>query len=230
MATEKTKTPRKRQSKTVRTHLLICAGTGCVSNHAFDVKDALEKEIEKRNLNNEIQIVTTGCHGFCERGPIVHVQPDDIFYQSLKVKDIPNLVEEHFLKGRPVEKLMYKPQETEKSIPKMSDIDFFKPQRLIVLRNRGRINPEKIDEYIALDGYATLANVLTKMKPEDVIQEIKDSGLRGRGGAGFPTGIKWELCRSAKADVKYIVCNADEGDPGAFMDRSILESDPHSVI
>lgn len=230
MATEKTQTPRKRQSKTYRTHLLICAGTGCVSNHAFEVKDALEKEIKKQKLDNEIQVVTTGCHGFCERGPIVHVQPDDIFYQSLQVKDIPHLVEEHFLKGRPVKKFMYKPREAEEAIPKMSDIDFFKHQQLVVLRNRGRIDPENIDEYIAYDGYTALAKVLTQATPDEVVDEIKKSGLRGRGGAGFPTGLKWELCRNAKGKVKYIVCNADEGDPGAFMDRSILEADPHSVL
>ena len=230
MATGKTQAPKKTKSKAFRTHLLICAGTGCVSNHAFDVRDALEKEIKKCNLDHEIQVITTGCHGFCERGPIVHVQPDDIFYQSLSVDDIPHIVEEHFLKRRPVQRLMYKPPEAESVIPKMSDIDFYKHQRLIVLKNRGLIDPENIDEYIAYDGYTALAKALTRMKPEEVVDEVKKSGLRGRGGAGFPTGVKWELCRNQKEDVKYIVCNADEGDPGAFMDRSILESDPHSVL
>ena len=230
MATAKTRTPKKKESASHRTHLLVCAGTGCVSNHAFDIKKALEKEIKKQKLDKEVLVVTTGCHGFCERGPMIHVQPDDIFYQQLKVKDIPYLVEEHFLKGRPVKKFMYKPPKAKEVVPKMSDIDFFKYQQLIVLRNRGRIDPENIDEYIAYDGYTALAKALTEMKPEEIIQEIIDSGLRGRGGAGFPTGTKWELCRRGKGDVKYIVCNADEGDPGAFMDRSVLEADPHSVL
>jgi len=158
------------------------------------------------------------------------VQPDNIFYQRLKEKDIPFLVEEHFLKGRPVQKFMYVPPQEKAPIPKMSDINFFKDQVLIVLRNRGRIDPEKIEEYIAYDGYQALAKALTEMTPEQIIEEIKISGLRGRGGAGFPTGIKWELCRKAKGDIKYIICNADEGDPGAFMDRSVLEADPHAVL
>lgn len=158
------------------------------------------------------------------------VQPDNIFYQQLKEKDIPFLVEEHFLKGRPVQKFMYVPPKEQAPIPKMSDINFFKDQVLVVLRNRGRIDPEKIEEYIAYDGYQALAKALTEMTPEQIIEEIKISGLRGRGGAGFPTGIKWELCRKAKGDIKYIICNADEGDPGAFMDRSVLEADPHAVL
>ncbi len=230
MATEKTQSPKKKKSIASRTHLLICAGTECVSNHAFRVKDALEKEIIRRKLNLKIKVITTGCHGFCERGPILHVMPDDIFYQRLQVENIPHLVEEHFLKGQPVKKFMYHPPESEEVIPRMSDIDFFKYQQLLVLRNRGRIDPGNIDEYIAYDGYAALAKTLTQMKPENLVEEIKKSGLRGRGGAGFPTGVKWEICRSYKGNSKYIVCNADEGDPGAFMDRSILESDPHSVI
>lgn len=158
------------------------------------------------------------------------VQPENIFYQRLKEQDIPFLVEEHFLKGRPVHKFMYVPPKEQVPIPKMSDINFFKDQVLIVLRNRGRIDPEKIDEYIAYDGYQALAKALTEMTPEQIIEEIKISGLRGRGGAGFPTGTKWEFCRKAKGDIKYIICNADEGDPGAFMDRSVLEADPHAVI
>jgi len=209
---------------------MVCAGTGCVSNNAFKVKEALEREIKRHNLHDEVLIVMTGCNGFCAQGPIMVVQPDGIFYQMLTEKDIPHLVEEHLLKGRPVKKLMYTPSEEEKPIPKMSDIGFFKKQRLIALRNRGLVDPEKIDEYIAREGYKALAKALTSMSPEEIIKEIKDSGLRGRGGAGFPTGRKWELARNAPGDQKYIVCNGDEGDPGAFMDRSIIESDPHSVL
>ena len=213
-----------------RTHLMVCAGTGCVSNRSFKIKEALEAEINKHDLQNEIEIVMTGCNGFCAKGPIMVVKPEEIFYQMLKEKDIPHLVEEHFLKGRPVKELMYFPPEEEMPIPKMGDIDFFSKQQLIALKNRGLINPEKIDEYIAYDGYKAMAKALTSMTPEEIIKEIKDSGLRGRGGAGFSTGKKWESCRNAPGDVRYIICNADEGDPGAFMDRSIIESDPHAVL
>lgn len=220
----------KSELKTYRTHVLVCAGTACVSNNSLDIKAAFEREIKKQGLEDEVQVVETGCNGFCERGPITVVQPDDVFYQLLEEKDIPFLVEEHFLKGRPVEKLMYVPEEEEKPIPKMMDIEFFKHQRLVVLKNRGRMDPEEIDEYIGFDGYTALAKALVSMSPKKIISEIKASGLRGRGGAGFPTGLKWELCRKSREDVKYLVCNADEGDPGAYMDRSILEADPHSII
>jgi NADH-quinone oxidoreductase subunit F len=213
-----------------RTHVLVCAGTGCVSCGSFNIKEALEKEIRKRDLQDEVQIVATGCNGFCERGPILMVHPDGVFYQQLKVTDIPFLVEEHLLKGRPVRKLMYVPPAEKEPIPKMRDIEFFKHQRLIVLRNRGRIDPEKVEEYIAFDGYEGLAKALTEMTPEKIIAEITASGLRGRGGAGFPTGKKWDTCRRAKGRPKYIICNGDEGDPGAFMDRSVLEADPHAVL
>jgi NADH:ubiquinone oxidoreductase subunit F (NADH-binding)/(2Fe-2S) ferredoxin/NAD-dependent dihydropyrimidine dehydrogenase PreA subunit len=216
--------------KSYRTHLLVCAGTGCVACGSFDIKEALEAEIAKRGLQNEVAVISTGCNGFCERGPIVVVHPEGIFYQRLKTEDIPQLVEEHLLKGRPVKRLMYVPPAEERPIPTMMDIGFFKHQRLIVLRNRGRIDPENIDEYIAFDGYKALEKALAGMAPEKIIQEIKDSGLRGRGGAGFPTGLKWERCRRTPGDVKYIVCNGDEGDPGAFMDRSVLEADPHAVL
>jgi NADP-reducing hydrogenase subunit HndC len=209
---------------------MLCAGTGCVSNGSFKIKESLERELKKYDLEDEVDVVMTGCNGFCAQGPVAVVRPDDIFYQLLGEDDIPHLVEEHFLKGRPVKELMYTPPTEEFPVPKMSDIGFFSKQRLIALRNRGMIDPEQIDEYIARDGYAALAKALTKMKPEQIIKEIKDSGLRGRGGAGFPTGKKWELARAAKGDTKHIVCNADEGDPGAFMDRSIIESDPHSVL
>jgi NADH:ubiquinone oxidoreductase subunit F (NADH-binding)/(2Fe-2S) ferredoxin/NAD-dependent dihydropyrimidine dehydrogenase PreA subunit len=211
-------------------NLMICTGTGCVSNGAFRIRDALESELAKQNLQDEIQVVTTGCNGFCANGPIVVVQPDGIFYQMLTEDVIPYLVEEHFLKGRPVQKLMYIPPEREAPVPMMKDIGFFGKQRLIALANRGIINPEEIDEYIARDGYMGLAKALNEMTPEGIIEEIRTAGLRGRGGAGFPTARKWEICRNQPGTEKYIICNADEGDPGAFMDRSIVESDPHSVI
>jgi NADH:ubiquinone oxidoreductase subunit F (NADH-binding)/(2Fe-2S) ferredoxin/NAD-dependent dihydropyrimidine dehydrogenase PreA subunit len=216
--------------KKYRTHLLVCAGTGCVSCNSFKIKEALEQEVQKRNLQNEVLVIATGCNGFCERGPILLVQPDGIFYQQLKVEDVPRLVEEHLLKGRPVKKLMYVPPAEKEPVPKMKDIEFFKHQRLIVLRNRGRIDPEKVEEYIAFDGYEAMAKVLTKMTPEEIISEISASGLRGRGGAGFPTGKKWDVCRKEKKSPKYLICNGDEGDPGAFMDRSLLEADPHAVL
>jgi NADH:ubiquinone oxidoreductase subunit F (NADH-binding)/(2Fe-2S) ferredoxin/Pyruvate/2-oxoacid:ferredoxin oxidoreductase delta subunit len=209
---------------------LVCAGTGCVSCGSFKIKEALEKEIKKRKLQDEVQVVATGCNGFCERGPIVLVQPDGIFYQLLKVGDVPHLVEEHLLKGRPVKKLMYVPPDEKQPIPKMKDIEFFKHQRLIVLRNRGRIDPEKVEEYIAFDGYEAMGKALAEMTPETIIAEISASGLRGRGGAGFPTGRKWAACAKEKRTPKYLICNGDEGDPGAFMDRSVLEADPHAVL
>jgi len=216
--------------KKYRTHLLVCAGTGCVSCDSFKIKEALEKEIQKRKLQDEVLVIATGCNGFCERGPILMVQPDGIFYQRLKIEDVPKLVEEHLLKGRPVKKLMYVPPAEKEPVPKMKDIEFFKHQRLIVLRNRGRIDPEKIEEYIAFDGYEALAKALAQMTPEEILSEVGASGLRGRGGAGFPTGKKWELCRKEKRRPKYLICNGDEGDPGAFMDRSVLEADPHAVL
>ena len=221
-----------------RSNAMICTCTNCISNGALKIKDALEKEIKKQSLGNDVLVVQTGASGLCVKGPILMVQPDGIFYQYLKEEDIPNLVEEHFLKGRPVKSLMYVPVGEETPIPKIRDIPFFKDQRLIALRNRGLIDPENIDEYIAHDGYKALAKVLTTMTPEQVIDEIKQSGLRGRGGAGFHTGNKWEICRREMTKRKeldpdtpgYIICNADEGDPGAFMDRSIIEADPHAII
>jgi NADH:ubiquinone oxidoreductase subunit F (NADH-binding)/(2Fe-2S) ferredoxin len=209
---------------------MLCAGTGCVSNGAFRIKETFERELQKHDLQDEVGVVMTGCNGFCAQGPVAVVRPDDIFYQLLSEDNVAHLVEEHFLKGRPVQKLMYTPPTEELPVPKMSDIGFFSKQRLITLRNRGMIDPEQIDEYIARDGYMALSKALTEMTPEQIIEEVKVSGLRGRGGAGFPTGKKWELARTAKGDSKHIVCNADEGDPGAFMDRSIIESDPHSVL
>jgi len=213
-----------------RLHLMICAGTACVSNKSFLIKEKLEAELKKQGLEQEALVVMTGCNGFCAVGPVMVVMPDGIFYHSLTEDIIPHLVEEHFLKGRPVQKLMFTPEKEEIVIPKMMDIGFFSRQTLIALRNRGMIDPEKIDEYIAREGYRALAKALSEMTPEDIIAEVKNSGLRGRGGGGFPTGIKWELCRRQPGDVKYIICNADEGDPGAYMDRSIVEADPHSVL
>jgi len=209
---------------------MLCAGTGCVSNGSFKIKEALERELKKHDLQDEVTVVMTGCNGFCAQGPVAVVKPDEIFYQLLAEEDIPHLVEEHFLKGRPVKELMYTPPAEQAPVPKMSDIGFFNKQRLIALRNRGMIDPEQIDEYIARGGYTALVRALTEMKPKEIIEQIKESGLRGRGGAGFPTGRKWELVAAAKGAVKYLVCNADEGDPGAFMDRSIIESDPHSIL
>jgi len=216
--------------KSYRTHIMLCTGTGCVSNGVFKIKEALEQELKKHSLQDEVGVVLTGCNGFCAQGPVAVVKPDEIFYQLLTEDDIPHLVEEHFLKGRPVQKLMYTPPAEKVPVPKMSDIGFFGKQRLIALRNRGMIDPEQIDEYIARGGYTALVKALTEMKPKQIIDQVKQSGLRGRGGAGFPTGKKWELVAAAERTPKYLVCNADEGDPGAFMDRSIIESDPHSIL
>ena len=213
-----------------RLHLMLCAGTACVSNKSFKIKEVLEEELKKQKLEDEVLVVMTGCNGFCAVGPVMAVMPDGIFYQRLTEDVIPHLVEEHFLKGRPVQKLMFTPEKEEIVIPKMMDIGFFSRQTLIALRNRGMIDPEVIDEYIARDGYKALAKALSEMTPEEIIDEIKKSGLRGRGGGGFPTGLKWELCGKQPGDTKYIICNADEGDPGAYMDRSLVEADPHSIL
>ena len=213
-----------------RLHLMLCAGTACVSNKSFKIKEILEEEIKKQGLDKEVLVVMTGCNGFCAVGPVMTVMPDGIFYHSISEDKIPYLVEEHFLKGRPAKNLMFTPPAETVTIPKMMDIGFFSRQTLIALRNRGLIDPEIIDEYIARDGYKALAKALTEMTQEEIIAEIENAGLRGRGGGGFPTGLKWELCRKAKGDIKYIICNADEGDPGAYMDRSIVEADPHAVL
>jgi len=213
-----------------RTHVMVCAGTGCMSFRSFRVKEALEQELKKSGLDKEVLVVPTGCNGFCAAGPIVIIQPDGIFYQKVTEGDVPYLVEEHLLKGRPVTKLLFTPPVEKVPIPRMQDINFFRKQVLIVMRNRGVIDPEKIEDYIARDGYTALAKALFSMEPEEVIDVVKKSGLRGRGGGGFPTGIKWETCRKAGGEPRYVICNADEGDPGAFMDRSIMEGDPHSVL
>lgn len=216
--------------KVFRSHLLICGGTGCQASGSIAVKQSLIEEIDKRGLAEEIKIVETGCNGFCALGPIMVVYPEGVIYVTLKPEDVPYLVEEHLVKGRIVEKLLYREPGTEKIIPTMQDIPFFAHQELRVLRNRGLIDPEKIEEYIARDGYAGMAKALTEMTPEQIVQEVLDSGLRGRGGAGFPTGLKWKFAAQSQNDIKYVLCNADEGDPGAFMDRSVLEADPHAVL
>ena len=213
-----------------RLNLMLCAGTACVSMKSLGIKERLEEELRKHELDKEVLVVLTGCNGFCALGPVMTVMPDGIFYHSLTEEVMPRLVEEHFLKGRPVEDLMFRPSAEEAPVPRLSDIGFFANQTLVALRNRGMIDPEQIDEYIGRDGYRALAGALTRMTPEEVIETIKASGLRGRGGGGFPTGLKWDLCRKSPGDTKYVVCNADEGDPGAYMDRSIVEADPHSVL
>ncbi len=216
--------------KIFRSHLLICGGTGCQASGSIAVKQSLVEEIEKRNLAEEIKIVETGCNGFCALGPIMVVYPEGVIYITLKPEDVPHLVEEHLIKGRIVDRLLYREPGTDKVIPTMQDIPFFAYQELRVLKNRGLIDPEKIEEYIARDGYAGMAKALTEMTPDQIVQEVLDSGLRGRGGAGFPTGLKWKFAAQSKSDIKYVLCNADEGDPGAFMDRSVLEADPHAVL
>jgi len=213
-----------------RMNLMLCAGTGCVSNNSLQLKEVLNREIDRQGLGDEVQVVLTGCNGFCAHGPILVVQPEGIFYQLLEEKDIPRLVEDHFLRGIPVHDYMFKSTEKELPIPLMNNISFFKKQRLVALANRGLLDPENVDEYIGRDGYRALVRTITSMSPEEVIEVVKSSGLRGRGGGGFPTGMKWEVCRNSSGQDKYIICNADEGDPGAFMDRSIVESDPHSVL
>jgi len=214
----------------VRSNVMLCGGTGCIASGSLKVKEAFINELRKHNLQDEITVTLTGCNGFCAEGPLVTVYPEGIFYEKLKPEDIPYLVEEHFVKGRPVEKFMYREPEKKSAVPAINEIPFFKHQVLRALRNKGVIDPEKIEEYIARDGYMAAAKALTEMTPEDIIKEMKASGLRGRGGAGFPTGLKWELCARSQGDLKYILCNGDEGDPGAFMDRSIMEADPHVVL
>lgn len=213
-----------------RTHFLVCAGAGCVASGSLEFCAALEEPLRRHGLTGEVKVVETGCLGPCAIGPVAVVYPDGVFYQNLKPEDAAEIVEEHLLKGRIVERLVYRSASTSQIVPRLNEINFFSQQQKIVLRNCGIIDPLKIEEYIARDGYMALAKVLIEMTPEQVITEVEKSGLRGRGGAGFPTGRKWRITREAKGDVKYVLCNADEGDPGAFMDRSVLEGDPHSVI
>ncbi len=213
-----------------RSHILVCGGTGCTSSGSVKIIDALQEEIKKNGLESEVSVVQTGCHGLCALGPIMIVYPDACFYSMVKEEDIPEIVSEHLLKGRPVERLLYTETVTEEGIKSLNETDFYKKQHRIALRNCGVINPENIEEYIGNGGYSALGKVLTENTPDDVIQTLLDSGLRGRGGGGFPTGLKWKLAKGNDADQKYVCCNADEGDPGAFMDRSVLEGDPHVVL
>ncbi len=213
-----------------RIELMVCTGTGCYAGGAYQIIDGLNKELESFGLRDEVTVVATGCNGFCGQGPLMVVIPDNIFYGWIEIKDIHHLVEEHFLKGRPVKRLMFKPPEEKEPLPLLSDIPFFKKQLLVVLRNKGIIDPEKITDYIARDGYLAIERVLSSLSPKDVTDEILKSGLRGRGGAGFLTGKKWEVASQQVKTPKYLIANCDEGDPGAYMDRSVLESDPHSVI
>ncbi len=215
-----------------RSHVLVCGGTGCTSSGSQQIQSLLKEEIEKAGLSKEVAVVQTGCHGLCALGPIMIVYPEGTFYSAVKPEYIPEIVQEHLVKGRIVKKYVYEETVTNEEIKPLAETAFYKKQHRIALRNCGVINPESIDEYIGTNGYAALGKVLTEMTPEDVINVILDSGLRGRGGAGFPTGKKWQLARNLVQDggQKYVCCNADEGDPGAFMDRSVLEGDPHAVL
>lgn len=219
----------------IRSQVLVCGGTGCTAGGSQAVRAAFEDEIVKQDLAQEVKIVPTGCFGLCEKGPVVIIYPEGTFYSHVQADDVAEIVEEHLLKGRVVQRLVYdevsdEVKEEAGKLVSLNDTAFYKAQKRVALRNCGVINPESIDEYIAMDGYAALGKVLTEMTPEDVIKCITDSGLRGRGGGGFPTGRKWSFTAANKADQKYVVCNADEGDPGAFMDRSVLEGDPHCIV
>ena len=211
-------------------HILVCGGTGCLASASKNIICRLEDCLKERALEDEVQVIATGCFGFCEKGPIVKIMPDNTFYVQVKPEDAEEIVNEHIIKGRKVERLLYKEPSKKVTVSDSKHMEFYKKQLRIALRNCGFIDPENIEECIGRDGYSALAKCLTEMTPEAVIDEIKRSGLRGRGGGGFPTGLKWEFARKYQADQKYVVCNADEGDPGAFMDRSIMEGDPHSVI
>ncbi len=213
-----------------RLDVLVCSGAACLSAHSAAVRDAIAREIEAHGLSDEVRIVETGCMGPCQLGPVMLVYPDGVFYIRVQPEDAAEIVEEHFLKGRPVERLLWEAPEARRIVEERKQVPFFAKQEKVVLKNCGRIDPENIEEYIAADGYAALEKVITKMSPDEVIQVISDSGLRGRGGAGFPTGRKWRFVADAPGTEKYVVCNADEGDPGAFMDRALLEGDPHAVI
>ena len=216
----------------IRTNVLCCAGTGCTSSRSGEIFDNFNKYLKEYGLDEEVRVIKTGCFGLCQRGPIVAIYPDKVFYNYVKPEDVEHIVAEHLLKGRVVTELELS-EEDMKTGEKILDIDkikFYEKQERIALRNCGKINPEDISEYIAMDGYAALGKVLTSMEPQEVIDVIKASGLRGRGGAGFPTGVKWQFEKDQPGDEKYVICNADEGDPGAFMDRSILEGDPHAIV
>lgn len=210
-------------------HVLVCGGTGCISSRSKEIVENLNLHIKEVGMEDSVQILTTGCFGFCEKGPIVKILPDNTFYVQVKPEDVEEIVKEHIVKGRKVERLLYVNPTTSDSVSDSKHMEFYKKQMRVALRNCGFIDPENIEEYIARDGYGALGKVLS-MTQQEVIDEMKKSGLRGRGGGGFPTGLKWEFAYKNKSDQKYVVCNADEGDPGAFMDRSILEGDPHSIV
>ncbi|MCD7875977.1 MAG: NADH-quinone oxidoreductase subunit NuoF [Cloacibacillus porcorum] len=214
----------------VRAHVLVCTGTGCVSSGSKKVIAKLEEELKANSLDKEVKIVETGCQGFCEQGPLVIIYPEGTFYTHVQESDVPVIVSEHLIKGRIVGRLLFKEPLTAQSVPDYADIDFYKKQHRLVLKNCGHINPESLEEYIGADGYEGLAKVLLTMTPEQVVEEMKKTCLRGRGGGGFPTGMKWGFCQKSPGPKKYIICNADEGDPGAFMDRSLLEGDPHAIL
>ncbi len=213
-----------------KTYLLICGGTGCHATGSIKVKEALIAELAAKKLQDKVAVIETGCNGFCAVGPLMVVHPGDIFYQKISIDDIPQIVQDHLIDGKHIDKLLYKDPTTKKHIAAQTQIPFFANQLPRALRNKGLINPESIDDYIGRDGYLGAARALLELTPEQIIDEMKASGMRGRGGAGFPTGVKWDFARKSPGDIKYVLCNADEGDPGAFMDRSILEADPHSVI
>ena len=213
-----------------RSHVLVCGGTGCTSSHSAEIIAEFEKEIAEKGLADEIKVIRTGCFGLCALGPIVVVYPEGAFYSQIKVEDVPEIVDEHLIKGRIVKQLLYDDTVAGDTVKSLNETQFYKKQKRVALRNCGVIDPENINEYIAMDGYQALAKCLTEYTPDEVIQIVKDSGLRGRGGGGFPTGLKWSFTRKNQADQKYVVCNADEGDPGAFMDRSVLEGDPHCIV
>ena len=214
----------------VRAHILVCTGTGCTASGAKDVIAKLEVELKNKKLQNEVSIVETGCHGFCEAGPLVIIYPEGTFYTRVQPEDVPEIVEEHLLKGRVVSRLLFKEPLTSEKVPNYDEIPFYKKQHRLVLKNCGHINPDSLEEYIGAEGYEGLAKVLLDMTPEQVIEEMKKTGLRGRGGGGFPAGMKWMFCAKSPGPKKYVICNADEGDPGAFMDRSLLEGDPHAIL
>ena len=214
----------------VRAHVLICTGTGCTASGAKNVLAKFGEELKSKGLDKEVSLVETGCHGFCEGGPLVIIYPEGTFYTRVQPEDVAEIVEVHLLKGRVVERLLYKTPTTAEQVPNYDEIPFYSKQHRIALKNCGHINPDSLEEYIGADGYEALAKVLLELTPEQVVEEMKKTGLRGRGGGGFPTGMKWMFCAKSPGDKKYVICNADEGDPGAFMDRSILEGDPHAVL
>lgn len=216
--------------KIFRSHVLVCGGTGCSSSKSMEIKGRFEEKIKEINLDNEVQVVATGCFGLCEEGPIVIIYPEGSFYARMTIDRVDEIVTEHLLKGRIVRKYLFDESAKDEKSKSLAEVDFYKKQKRVALRNCGFINPENINEYIARDGYFALGKVLTEMIPDEVINLVKDSGLKGRGGAGFSTGLKWSFAAPNKADQKYVICNADEGDPGAFMDRSVLEGDPHAVL